>query len=261
MMKHLVGLCCAMLVFLSGCNDGDELHMRPSALALDEVKNLADLSYDELVELQRSTGFPEDYFCGPGYIFSGSALTGRFDEADFLLSDDSEKLSKAKYWDWGNGVYRCERPNYDGIQASVVVLVHEFYNLPSGICYYCMATQNRGYGVGILNECISSEAVETKSANRSFTWREESAYRVDIYVREEYVEFYFSLKDFRYIEKGVCYTTENRLPTLGDQTYYSDSYNNSFSLTELSPGTYYMRPFVITSDKTVIYSPVRKIER
>lgn len=57
MMKHLIGLCCAMLLLLSGCNDMDELHMRPSALALDEVKSLADLSYDELVELQRSTGF------------------------------------------------------------------------------------------------------------------------------------------------------------------------------------------------------------
>lgn len=261
MMKHLIGLCCAMLLLLSGCNDGDELHMRPSALALDEVRSLADLSYDELAELQRSMGFPEDYFSGPGYVFSGSALNGRFDEADFLLSDDSEKLSKAKYWDWEDGVYRCERTYYDGIQATAVVLLYDFYNLPSGIYYYCMATQNWGYGVGILNECMGSEAVETKSANGSFTWLEESAYRAGIYVSEEYVELNFSFKDYRYVEKGVCYTTENRLPTLDDQTYYCESYNNYLSLAELSPGTYYMRPFVITSDKKVIYSPVRKIER
>lgn len=273
-MKHFIGVCCAMLLCLSACNDIDDPEFPPSDVRLNDIKALTDLSYSELTYLRSNYGIYFEYFDNQRYLLSGNPILNSPNEnysyLEFCISQDKNYLSEKYLLSYNNDydkVYRIS-PEYLDENSSFSIFGFDAMNWKPGTYYYCLVAYNSSWsnGPGILDDCLQQDSRRaTISEIKSFTVPSQyipyAEYDFNSGYHEMRAYFHMNYLMEEAVRIGVCYSYTNQLPTTDDQSYTAEA-----NLTELIfPFSHqgrlcYIRPFVVTRNNVTIYGYTQQLQ-
>lgn len=275
MMKCFIGVCCAMLLCLSACGDIDSPEFPPSAVRLNDIKALTDLSYSELGDLNSLIGINFAYDDTQKYLLSGNPVLNSPYEScsyiEFCISPDKSCLSEKYLLNYGynyENVYHVN-PEYVHDDNSFAIYNLDAMNWDTGTYYYCLVAYSHswGNGPGILDDCLQQDyrhatISEIKSFTVSSKYIPYAEYSLSGY-QEMHARFSWNYYMNEVSRIGVCYSYTNQLPTTGDQSYTAEADYAEFSfpfIYQEQGGTCYIRPFVVTKNNVTIYGYTNKLQ-
>lgn len=277
-MRKLLCLLSTVLWLLS-CNDVDEFgQMLPDSVALDEVKPVSELTYEELETLVADEGLREEMRRNGGLLVQATAQASSgyqtYDYMSVHYSDAQSALpsqsSGASFWTELSG----SQEDYEGTGLFYILWGYDQSLRLPGTTIYCEASaslyggeQMPGFVEHIRNDYYYGNDY-VFSDIRSYTYPDApvimdfEAYGEDVIVAR------FSIGIDGYTEadmpeRGICYSISNPLPTVNDEvTYVPASYDpNTYAevIAQVPGGDYYVRAFAVGGSGEVSYSPVQRV--
>ena len=282
-MRKLLCLLSTVLWLLS-CNDVDEFgQMLPDSVALDEVKPVSELTYEELETLVADEGLREEMRRNGGLVVEPTVVTRwnnqTYNDMYVYYSDSESGLPPFNQGQWNTLTGTQSANNRDDGFVYVPWYDDEQRRLLPGRTIYCMVglglwdgEQKPGFvdkiqdgGGYYANDEIFSEV-------RSYVYPE--APLISEFVIDEDVSDVIQAS-FRIVmptassempECGLCFSATNPLPTVetdavadADENFSGDGmYYYPYVTVQAAAGTYYVRAFVRGEGGAVSYSPVRR---
>lgn len=274
MMKYFNGICCAMLLCFTACDEVDNPEFPPARVEVADVQKLNDLSFGELQQMNDLTG--NEFRTSWMFVFEGNVIVDSpyqsYNNVEYFISYNKEYLSEE--------FLQQNRYNSDYVMNIQPDHRYEqfkaFWNLDwmdwddKGVdtYYYRMVASRWSWGnkPGILDECLQQDGgqqatySEIKSVKLPVKYLPYADYSFSYDDDMMHAIFYlYGLENVKQI--GVCYSADNDLPTVANQTYTADAAASEevvFPVSQLA-GPYYIRPFVVTKDDVRVYGYVQML--
>lgn len=276
-MRKLLCLLSTALLLLA-CNDVDEFgQMLPDSVTLGEIRQVSELTYDELETLVPDEYQREEMRRNGGLLVQAQVNTSSsYQTYDYMEVYYSDNQSSLPGQSGGSGNWTeltGSTGSYDDAGWAYISWYGDAQMQLPGKTIYCKASLSL-YGGNQMPGFV--EHIRDDYYGSSYLYSEVRSYEYpDAPLISEFevyggdviqANFRTAVDEYSVSEmpeRGICYSTSNALPTISDGvTYVPSGYGQSSyaSVTAQVPGgTYYVRAFVMGENGDVAYSPVQRV--